>query len=536
VSGTLTFAAGVTSLSIAVPVVPDTVAEPTESFTVILANAVNATMATGTGVVTILDEDGGTGGPVTLTLNVASGDGDVNEQANVLESGSSMWMGNAAASGSYAATRFGNVSIPRGASITSAHLEVRAASTAWTRIAFEFAGDASGNSAAFSGSALPSQRPLTAARVSHLSDAQWVANTWYTLDEIAPIIQEVVNRADWNPGSALSIVMRGTGFAWGRKFAQAYEGDPASAPRLVVTFSGGGPVVPALTINDVSVAEGTGGTAAAVFTVTLSASPTQPVTVAYATANGTAVAPGDYTAASGTLTFGAGVTTQTLSIALVTDSVVEPNETFSVLLSNPVNATIADGTGVATIVNDDAGGGALTASFQIGAGADDVNQDGTALAATGSTLWVGNGSAAASSYAGLRFQAVSIPRNATITSARLEVNASATAWIGLGFEFGIEAVGNSAAFSAASLPSQRPLLAARVTHASNQQWTANAWVTLDDITPIVQELVNRGDWAAGNALGLILRGTSGAWARKWVHTFEGAPLQAPRLVVTYTVP
>ena len=68
--------------------------------------------------------------------------------------------------------------------------------------------------------------------------------------------------------------------------------------------------MPGLSVNDVSVTEGNSGTTTANFTVTLSAAATSTVTVSYATANGTATAGSDYVAASGTLTFAAGTTTQ----------------------------------------------------------------------------------------------------------------------------------------------------------------------------------------------------------------------------------
>jgi hypothetical protein len=77
------------------------------------------------------------------------------------------------------------------------------------------------------------------------------------------------------------------------------------------------------------------------------------VTVSFATADGTATAGSDYVATSGTLTFNPGVTTQTITVNVVGDTTVEPNETFLVNLSAPSNATIATGQGTGTIVNDD---------------------------------------------------------------------------------------------------------------------------------------------------------------------------------------
>ncbi len=112
-------------------------------------------------------------------------------------------------------------------------------------------------------------------------------------------------------------------------------------------------VLPQLSINDVSLTEGNSGTSNAVFTVKLSTPSTQTIKVNYATANGTAVAGSDYTATSNTLTFAPGQTSQTISVPVIGDTITEANETFTVNLSTPTNATIADAQGVATILNND---------------------------------------------------------------------------------------------------------------------------------------------------------------------------------------
>ncbi|MBE9127593.1 MULTISPECIES: glycoside hydrolase family 9 protein [unclassified Coleofasciculus] len=114
------------------------------------------------------------------------------------------------------------------------------------------------------------------------------------------------------------------------------------------------PVLPLLSINDVSVTEGNTGTKNATFTVNLSAASTQAITVNYGTANDTATAGSDYTAKSGTLTFNPGDTSKTFSIPVIGDTTVESNETFKVNLSGATNATIGDSQGIGTIVNDDA--------------------------------------------------------------------------------------------------------------------------------------------------------------------------------------
>jgi CSLREA domain-containing protein len=111
---------------------------------------------------------------------------------------------------------------------------------------------------------------------------------------------------------------------------------------------------PQMSISNARVTEGNSGTKNINFTVSLSAPSVQTVSVFFATANGTASTPSDYTAVSGTKTFTPGqLADQTISVAVKGDTRREPNETFRVSLSSPTNTTIADGVGVGTIVNND---------------------------------------------------------------------------------------------------------------------------------------------------------------------------------------
>ena len=89
------------------------------------------------------------------------------------------------------------------------------------------------------------------------------------------------------------------------------------------------------------------------FPVTLSDSAEVPITVAYATADGSARAGEDYTAMSGTLTFAAGQTSLAINVAVMADPRPEHDETFSIRLSNPVNASLGNATATGTIADDD---------------------------------------------------------------------------------------------------------------------------------------------------------------------------------------
>jgi hypothetical protein len=112
--------------------------------------------------------------------------------------------------------------------------------------------------------------------------------------------------------------------------------------------------LPTVSIGNVTVPEGDSGTVAATFTLSLSAPSGRQVTVDYATADGTAHAPGDYVAVPSTArTFTAGQTTRTITVLVNGDLLFEPSETLFVNLSTPVNAAIADGQGLGTISDDD---------------------------------------------------------------------------------------------------------------------------------------------------------------------------------------
>lgn len=105
-------------------------------------------------------------------------------------------------------------------------------------------------------------------------------------------------------------------------------------------------------IDDVSISEG--GTL--VLTVRRNGDNTGAVGVSYASADVTAVSPADFGSVSGTLSYAAGERVKTVSVSSVSEAVYESDETFNLVLSSPTGgATITDGTGVGTILDDDAG-------------------------------------------------------------------------------------------------------------------------------------------------------------------------------------
>jgi uncharacterized protein len=113
-------------------------------------------------------------------------------------------------------------------------------------------------------------------------------------------------------------------------------------------------VQPGVTVSDVFVSEGNvPGTVAAVFTVQLTAASAQPVTVGFATQDGTAVAGSDYTARAAQLVFPSGVTTRSVVVVILSDTLNEADETFFLGLAKASGAVILDAQGAGNILNDD---------------------------------------------------------------------------------------------------------------------------------------------------------------------------------------
>jgi len=141
--------------------------------------------------------------------------------------------------------------------------------------------------------------------------------------------------------------------------------------------------VPRMSIDDVRVVEGNAFTANATFSVTLSNPSAATASAAWGTTNGSAVAPGDYATASGTVTFVPGDTAETLTVLVSGDLATEPNETFNVDLAPPTGALLGKSRGVGTILDDDGLAQPDVTSFV-------VVSDGTSGATSGRNrlLWV----------------------------------------------------------------------------------------------------------------------------------------------------
>jgi subtilisin family serine protease len=179
-----------------------------------------------------------------------------------------------------------------------------------------------------------------------------------------------------------------------------------------------------LSIDHVAMAEGNSGKPALTFRLWLTAASNQPVTVRFATSNGTATAGIDYLATSGTLTFAPGEVSKLLPISLLADTRYENDETFSLNLSGATGAVITKPMVQGTILNDDARPSLRIADVsvrELASGSADVAFQLTLSAASDLPVTVNfttaNGTAGAGSDYGAVAGSITIPagvRTATI--------------------------------------------------------------------------------------------------------------------------
>jgi len=139
------------------------------------------------------------------------------------------------------------------------------------------------------------------------------------------------------------------------------EGVVLGDSQAVATITNDDPL-PTLSINDPAITEGNTGTKNLTFTLSLSEASGRNVSVQYATADATATAGSDYLAKSGTLTFLAGWTSQTVTITINGDATIEPDELLLINLFGATNAVLSDSQGAGLLLNDDGSGGLASLS------------------------------------------------------------------------------------------------------------------------------------------------------------------------------
>ena len=297
---TLNFAEGQTARLVAITLIPDTVLEPDETFTLNLSSPVGGTILDGSATGTIQNDDNP---PQDATLSI--------NDVTVVEG----TVGTGIGPGGVA-----TFTITRAGSLTGAS-SVNVATAAGTARSTQ--GAAANDTADFSAPAL-------------------VSVTFAPNQSVATITRSVIADAFVEDDETFFLNLSdATGATIADAQGQATIVNDDQHDLHVANF-------------DPSVAEGNAGTTTMQFTVFRSTFGSQGASVAYTISNGSATAGSDYVAVpSGTLIFGSQDHMRKIDITINGDTNAEPDETFFLTLSSPVNGVITDGSATATIVNDD---------------------------------------------------------------------------------------------------------------------------------------------------------------------------------------
>ncbi len=388
-SGTLTFAPGVTSQNISVPTAGDALDEPDETFNIALSSPVNATIGDGTGIVTITDDDptptlsiddvivaeGDAGTSVAtftvalsaasgrqVTVNFATSNDTATAGSDYVAASGTVTIPAGQASGSVAVTVNGDTlfeatetfNITLSAPVNATLADAAGVGTITNDDAAPGLGIADVTAAEGNSGATSFTFTVTLAAVSGLPatvDFATANGSATAPSDYGTVSGSLTIPAGQTTASTTVAVAGDTVVEPDETFfvnlANAQNATLTDAQALGTIVNDDGAVV--VDIADATVAEG--GNASVV--VSLSSASGQTITVQYATSDGTATAGNDYTVGSGALTFAPGVTSQNVSVATLGDALDENDETIHLTLSNATNATIGDGTGVVTIIDDD---------------------------------------------------------------------------------------------------------------------------------------------------------------------------------------
>ncbi len=470
----------------------------------------------GSDVVTITAQSNGCSGTRAYQSRVATGADDAEEKAtgsvSLTSSDLEMVMDGTAQT---VAMRFGNLTIPAGATITSASLQFKADESQNEATTLTICGVAADSATLFTTTSRGlSSRPKTAATV-RWTPAPWVAGALgpdQKSPDLTDVIQEIVDRPGWKSRS-LALLVTGTGHRTG----VAFEGTPAAAPLLVVeTACGTGPR------NKKPVVD-----AGPDQTVTL---PARADLLGSATDDGIPAVPGTLQVrwrqvggqAFGDVIFGdenAAVTT-----------VAFPASGVYVLRLEAFDGEIGVHDEITITVRQP--GATEIFERRVSAGSDDAEEKPSgSVSLTSSDLELVNDGGLQT--VGIRFTGINVPRNATISKAYVQFTVDEATTEATQVTICGQAADNAPTFTTARLN-----VSGRARTTRWVGWTIPAWSPVgaagtaqrtEDLAPVIQEIVSRGNWTSGNALALLITGSG----RRVAEAFEGGGTIAPLLHIEY---
>jgi hypothetical protein len=411
--------------------------------------------------------------------------------------------------------RFRGLAVPQGADITRAFLQFQADRATSETTSLSLRAEATDDAAAYTTARYDiSSRPRTAGAVSW-SPAAWPAAGQAGADQRSPdlssLVQEVVDRPGWAEGHALAFIITGSGL----RAAEAYEGRAAAAPLLVVEYT------PPPAVN-------------------------QPPEVS-AGPDATVVLP-DRATLAGSVTDdglpdpeGAVLTRWSQVGGLLSVVIANPmSPATTVSFSAPgvyvLRLTASDGELIASdeiVITALAEAVTSSADARVTSGSDDAEERVSSGAVSTSSSDIELTYDGGDQVAGLRFPGLAVPGGATIREAWIQFQAAESSSTATTLAIQAEAADRAASFSSTTSG-----ISSRARTVSTVAWSPPPWSRTGDagsaqrtpdLSALVQEVVSRPGWAAGNALAFIITGEG----ERVAESREGSSTGAARLHVTY---
>jgi len=450
----------------------------------------------------------GGGTPTTLDVRVVAGSDDAEQAASgfVALASSDLELVTAGTTVQTVGTRFVGLQIPPGATITNAWVQFRTDEVSTDTASLTIRAEAADNAATYQAvNGNVTSRPVTSASVS------WSPPAWNVVGEqaagqgtpnIATLVQAVVDRPGWAAGNALALHFTGSG----RRTAEAFEGGATFAPLLHVELITGGPPVNRPPSVDAGPDSSVFLPAAASLdgTVTDDGLPDPPATVTTTWSQ---------PSGPGTASFGDA-------------SAVDTTASFDQPGTYVLRLTASDGeltasADVTVVATDASTQQVLEVPIRVGSDDAEERYNGNVLLNSSDLDMTADGNRFMSAV-GLRFTGITLPPGAVITDAYVQFRADEVGTGTASLAISAQAADNAATFAAtAGNLTARPLTSATA------PWTPPDWPTVgaagpaqrtDNISAVVQEVVNRPGWASGNALVLLVTGT----ANRTAESFEGS--------------
>lgn len=410
--------------------------------------------------------------------------------------------------------RFGGLTIPQGANITSAYIQFTASGTTNTGGTINITAQNADNASTFT-----SNRNDVKNRSSVASSVSWSPSNWNTVGErgsnqqtpdISSVIQDVVDRPGWNSGNALAIMISGSG----TKVSASYENGTYQAAELIVEFDGGGGM--ANIPPDVSITSPTDGASYTTLqSINVDASASDPDGVV---SQVEFFVDGNSIGTDNTSPFGTSWTPASFGTYVLTAEATD--DSLATTLSDPITVVFNDNVPVSV-------------TLQVASSSDDAEEDkrGSMSLSDAVLELVKPDNRTGNQDIGLRFIG-SIPAGATIQSADLEFVAASSSNTSGGKTIYGHDTDNSSTFSSGGGD-----ISGRALTSASSGWSPSSWSTgnsynSSDISAIVQEIVDRPGYSSGNAITIIIQGAG----RRDAVSYDGNPADAPKLNITYVVP